>query len=124
MYDPKFEKEFESKKALYETAVTDHVCRHCVDFVDDSMCFGKDGKRQCVVIKNLKEIVYIVRLVKADKVDPYVKVLRERVCSHCTNSHDQGESCEVRKELECCLDRYFPLVLQAIEEAEKDFKAT
>lgn len=118
MYDPAFEKEFEAKRAVYEAAITRHVCHHCIDFGDDDLCHVKSGKTQCVVIKNLKEIVYISHLVNSTRIDPYVKVLRERICAHCADSHDEGKTCESRKELECCLDRYFPLILQAIEEAE------
>lgn len=120
MYDPEFEKQFESRKAQYEAAVTNHVCHHCIDFGEDNMCHGHDGEPQCVVIKNLKEIVYIAKSVNSDQIDPYIKVLRDRVCAHCDNSHGEGSSCERRNELECCLDRYFPLILQAIEEAEKN----
>ncbi len=117
MFDPKFDREFEANRALYEAAIRKQVCEHCIDFGEDRTCHKPGGVEQCAVIKNLKEIVAIARAVHANQVSPYVQQLREKVCSHCANSKLDG-SCAIREAVECCLDRYLPLVLQAIEDLE------
>ncbi len=117
MMDPLFEKEFESKRAQYEAAIRRQVCEHCIDFGEDRACHKPGGAEQCAVIRNLKEIVYIAKAVHANQVSPYVNQLREKVCAHCANSKSDG-SCATREAIECCLDRYLPLVLQAIEDME------
>jgi hypothetical protein len=114
MYDEKFDKKFETNRKLYETAIRQHVCERCVDFGEDSVCHKAGGTEACAVIRNLKEIVYIAKQVHSKKIDPYVQALREKVCSHCANSQKDG-SCKAREEIECCIDRYLPLVLEAIE---------
>ena len=119
MYDPKYDKEFETNRPLYEAAIRKHVCEHCVDFGEDSSCHKPGGPEACAVIRNLKEIVYIASQVHSKQVDPYIQVLRERICAHCANSKSDG-SCPVRESIECCLDRYLPLVLTAIEDIKNE----
>ena len=117
MYDTMFDKEFEANRKWYEAAIRNYVCARCVDFGEDSVCHKPGGGEACAVIRHLKEIVYIAKQVHSKKVDPYVQALREKVCSHCENSQKDG-SCKEREEIECCIDRYLPLVLQAIEDSD------
>ncbi len=114
MYEKNFEQEFETRKAQYEEAILKNVCAHCIDFGQDSICHKSGGRETCAVIRNLKELVYIAKSIHSKQVSSYVHTLREKVCSHCASSRPNG-SCPNREEIECCVDRYLPLILQAIE---------
>jgi hypothetical protein len=118
-----FEKHFKEHRALYEKAVRKHVCEHCVDFGADQACHKTGGVERCAVTRTLKEIVCIASAVHANKMTPYIQVLREKVCSHCANSKANGR-CETREAIECCLDRYLPLVLDAVEDVQNRLRPT
>ncbi|OGW90991.1 MAG: hypothetical protein A3D28_01820 [Omnitrophica bacterium RIFCSPHIGHO2_02_FULL_63_14] len=118
MRDPGFERHFEKYKPLYEKAVHDFVCVKCEDFGEDLLCHSKDPAHTCSIIRNLKPIVEIARAVKSSKLDPYIEELRREVCVHCENQKPDG-TCPVRDDIECCLNRYLPLVLDAVEAVEK-----
>jgi len=64
----------------------------------------------------MPQIVQAIQEVRSDKVGDYLASLRENVCADC---HEDKEGiCNVRHEIECALDRYFPLIIDAIEEAD------
>jgi hypothetical protein len=46
--------------------------------------------------------------------------LRKNVCSECRHQSSDG-TCSLRRSLDCGLDRYFPLVIEAIEEVNHAF---
>jgi hypothetical protein len=48
---------------------------------------------------------------------PYEEELRKRVCFHCKNQTSDGR-CSLRENVECTLDRYFPLIVEVIEETQ------
>ena len=108
---------FFKNRALYEEAVRRHVCEHCEDMGADGVCHTKDAEG-CGVFRNLPELVRIAREIHELSVEPYVKAVREHVCFYCKNSSVSGEQCEIRSQLDCGLDRYLPLVIDAIEEVD------
>ena len=73
------------------------------------------NKAQCQVRRFLPEIVNIINTTQSDSIEPYVNALRKTVCVKCEHAKPDG-SCEERRKIDCCLDRYFPLVVEAIEE--------
>ena len=97
----------------YRQAVYEKVCKHCVDLGEDGRC-TLTGDRQCGVQIYLEKIVEAVHGVQSQNLDDYVKVLREKVCASCKNQFPDG-TCRLRSETDCGLDRYFSLVVEAIE---------
>ena len=114
----KEDKIFFENRALYEEAVRRRVCEHCEDMGADGVCQTKDPEG-CGVFRNLPELVRIARELHEPSVEPYVRAVREHVCFYCKNSSASGEQCEVRGKLDCGLDRYLPLVIDAIEEVDR-----
>ncbi len=105
-------------KALYEEAVKQYVCEHCEDIGEDGECNTKDPEG-CGVFRNLPELVRIAHSLNERSLEPYIRAVREHVCSQCKNSTQEGGNCELRNNLDCGLDRYLPLVIAAIEEVDR-----
>ena len=109
---------FFKNRTLYEEAVRRHVCEHCEDMGADDLCQTKDPEG-CGVFRNLPELVRIARGLHELRIEPYAKAVREHICVYCKNSSDTGKECEIRSKLDCGLDRYLPLVIDAIEEVDR-----
>ncbi|MBI5645690.1 MAG: hypothetical protein HY962_02060 [Ignavibacteriae bacterium] len=62
----------------------------------------------------LPQIVDVATSVSSDKIDDYVSALRDTVCRVCRPDGEQ--LCSVRDSHVCGLDRYFVLILEAIEQ--------
>ena len=61
------------------------------------------------------------RLPKATTFEDYIDAIRRHVCTVCT-AQDSDGSCGLRQEVQCALDAYLMLVVEAIEEVTgKDF---
>jgi hypothetical protein len=105
---------FLQDRALYEEAVRQHVCLHCIDFGEDGVCHSLDPKG-CAIFRYLPELVDIARRVNERTLQPYVDAVRSGVCMKC-RSGTPGDPCPLRDTMDCGLDRYLPLVLEAIEE--------
>ena len=105
------------KRHLYEEAVRRHVCSKCIDFGEDGVCQSPDPEG-CAIFRYLPELVAIAERVKALKIEPYQEAVRKEICMRCRNSAGQ-ERCSLRDTLDCGLDRYLPLVIEAIEEVKE-----
>lgn len=103
------------ERELYEEALKRHVCSHCIDFGKDHICHAPDPKG-CAVFRYLPELVSIAQQVNDLKIEPYLAAVRDHICMNCTNQ--TSAKCSLRDSLDCGLDRYLPLVLEAIDEVE------
>ena len=108
---------FSANQSLYEQAVKKRVCSKCVDFGADGICHSHDPQG-CAVMRNLEELVRIAESLHELKLDPYIQAVRQHLCEKCLNRHSDG-TCDVRGALDCGLDRYLELVIEAIEEVDK-----
>ncbi len=99
---------------LYWQAVQRRVCSNCIDSDGRSNC-RLSGEEDCGLKLHFPRIVETVLSVQSDKLDPYIQALRRNVCSSCKHQSPDG-TCMFRSHLDCGLDRYFPLVVEAIEE--------
>ena len=91
------------------------ICAKCVD--GD----GKGGcriahKGECALQKYFPQILEVVASTSSSSMEPYERLLRNKVCGLCIHQSASG-SCSLRNEVDCALDRYFPLIVQIIEEA-------
>jgi hypothetical protein len=98
----------------YWQAIQQRICPKCIDRDSLGNCLLSEGD-DCALRTHLSQIVEAVLSVQSMMLDPYVAVLRKNVCSGCRNQSSEG-TCSLRRSLDCGLDRYFPLVIEAIEE--------
>jgi hypothetical protein len=93
------------------------VCVKCLDGDGQGNC-RISADRFCAMKTFLPKILDAVDSVYSHSILPYEEQLRLKVCSACTKQTADGR-CELRDEVECALDRYFPLIVEVIEETQK-----
>lgn len=100
----------------YLLAIRRKVCSRCIDTDEKGNCLLHYDEI-CAVEEFLPEIIESVRKVKSERVEDYLVELRRNVCEHCKHQAEDG-TCIVRNNIDCGLDRYFPLIIEAIEEVD------
>ena len=106
-----------SKVGAYQRSIMERICAACVDRRADGSC-GLDPALECEVEKHLPEMLTLVKGVTSDRIGDYVERLRQNVCRVCNEAEGDG-SCGIRSRLDCTLDRYLVLVVEAIEDLER-----
>lgn len=101
----------------YLQQIRQNVCSKCIDRTASGLCVATTFEA-CAINRFLPEIIDIVLAGPAESYDDTVGKLRSRVCSACEQQSPDGR-CDLRDDVECALDRYFPLVIEAIREAAK-----
>jgi hypothetical protein len=61
-------------------------------------------------------VAQAIQSVNSNDIHQYIEAIRRNVCSVCQEQAQDG-SCEVRQQVQCALDAYLLLVVDAIEEA-------
>jgi len=97
----------------YLEAIKDKVCPTCIDSDQIGNC-RISSSRDCTIDSNYERIVKAILATKSDRYEDYVAGLRENVCENC--SYGAPENCDDRNQVECPLDRYYPMIVDAIEE--------
>ena len=105
----------------YRKAILERLASVCVDRTETSECRHDPGL-ECAVRVHMNKIVSAVQGVHADRIDEYVDSIRELVCSSCQFVNSDG-TCDVRRRVDCCLDRYLVLVVEAVEETARRLTA-
>ncbi len=103
----------------YADAIRNRVCSVCLDAVMQRDLFvrcGLPAGRRCPVDLYLPRVIEVVESVDSWLLEDYVHALRERVCAVCANA--EGGTCVLRLQADCALDRYFMLVIEAIDEVK------
>lgn len=93
------------------------ICSRCIDAGPGAEC-RIGGKQECSIRHFLPQIVEIIRSVESTSIIPYETLLRNKICSVCAHQSADGV-CLARNDVECALDRYFPLIVEVIEEARQ-----
>ena len=112
----------------YWQAIHEKVCMNCIDSDGHGNC-RLDPAVECALQMHLPLIIQVVNKITSSSMDDYVRELRAIVCNRCKYETVNG-TCGLRAEVDCALDRYFPLVVQAIEEVnrqaerDRDFATT
>jgi nucleotide-binding universal stress UspA family protein len=101
----------------YLQEIRQRVCSKCIDRTASGLCTASTFDA-CAINRYLPEIIDIVMTGQADDYDATVDRLRSRVCSACEQQSPDGR-CDMRDDVECALDRYFPLVIEAIRDAAR-----
>lgn len=100
----------------YWEALQAKVCHTCHEADIHGGCQITGGPK-CAIKTHLRKILDVVNSVYSPSIEPYEEALREKVCAECTSQSADG-NCSLRQESRCALDRYFPLIVQVIEETQ------
>ena len=99
---------------IYWQAVQQKICSKCVDGDGVGNCRLSE-REECALKTHFPQIIQTVFSIQSDSVEPYVTALRQSVCATCIHQSHDGK-CQVRTDVNCGLDRYYPMIIQAIEE--------
>src|SRR5262249_28972176 len=104
----------------YWELIQQKICPRCLDGDGRGNCRLPSGE-DCALKSFLPQIVMTVAQTQSTSMDTYVNVLRRNVCVLC--DHQQANmACRKREDLECALDRYFPLVIQVIDTVREEMQ--
>jgi hypothetical protein len=98
-----------------ESIVRNRICSVCTERTMDGQC-GLAEPSGCALVRLFPQVAQAIQSVKSDDIQRYLDAIRSNVCSICTDQASDG-SCETRQEVQCALDAYLLLVVEAIEEA-------
>ena len=101
--------------AELESIVRRKICGVCSDRTEDGSC-GLDQPASCALFRLFPQVAQAIQSVDSSEIRDYVAAIRSRVCSICIEQTPEG-SCEMRRQVECALDAYLVLIVEAIEEA-------
>jgi len=106
--------------AELEALVRNRICGVCTDRKMDGTC-GLEEPGQCALFRLFPQVAEAIQTTQSDNIQDYIDAIRRHVCTVCT-AQDSDGSCGLRQEVQCALDAYLMLVVEAIEEATgKDF---
>jgi hypothetical protein len=100
----------------YWRALQARICAKCLDGDGRGEC-RISPDRSCAMKMYFPQILEVVNSVYSHSIEPYEGELRTKVCFHCKNQTSDGR-CSLREDVECSLDRYFPLIVEVIEETQ------
>jgi hypothetical protein len=74
------------------------------------------GPLKCALFRLFPQVVQAIQSVQSNDIHQYIEAIRRNVCSVCQEQAQDG-TCETRQQVQCALDAYLLLVVDAIEEA-------
>ena len=101
--------------AELESIVRNKICKLCTERTVNGEC-GLEEPSACALFRLFPQVAQAIQSVESDDVGPYIEAIRRNVCSVCNEQAPDG-SCETRQMVQCALDAYLLLVVDAIEEA-------
>jgi len=101
----------------YIDAIRKNICAICVDSDESGEC-TLTKEEVCAVEYFLPKILELVHHTKRYDLAGYEKLLREEICSECKASTDK-DNCYLRDDVNCSLDRYFPLIVETIQKVDR-----
>jgi len=98
-----------------EAIVRNRICGVCTERTNEAEC-GLENPSSCALFRLFPRVVQAIQSVDSNNIQEYVDAIRRDVCSACEEQSHDG-SCESRLQVQCGLDAYLLLVVNAIEEA-------
>jgi hypothetical protein len=106
-----------------EAIVQKRICGVCSDRTAEGEC-GLEQPSSCALFRLFPQVAEAIQSVSSDDIQQYIDAIRGKVCTICEEQEMDG-SCESRRQVQCALDAYLLLVVDAIEEATgKTFNKT
>ncbi len=100
----------------YWEAVQSRICTKCVDGNNKGECL-LDGGDDCMLKMHFPQVLATVNSVYSPSIEPYEEQFRKSICAACSFQSPGGQ-CKRRDDLSCALDRYFPLIVEVIEDTQ------
>ena len=101
--------------AELEAIVRNRICKVCTSRTVNGDC-GLENPFDCALFRLFPQVARAIQSVHSDDIRDYIEAIRRQVCSVCYGQAPDG-SCESRQQVQCALDAYLLLVVDAIEEA-------
>ena len=98
-----------------EAIVRNRICKVCTSRTVNGDC-GLEEPSSCALFQLFPQVAAAIQSVHSSDIHQYIEAIRRQVCSVCADRAADG-SCETRQQVECALDAYLLLVVDAIEEA-------
>jgi hypothetical protein len=98
-----------------EAIVRNRICGVCTERTTEGQC-GLEEPSGCALFRLFPQVAQAIQSVNSDDIHQYVEAIRRNVCSVCHEQAQDG-TCEARQQVQCALDAYLLLVVDAIEEA-------
>ena len=98
-----------------EALVRNRICGVCTERTTDDQC-GLEDPSSCALFRLFPQVAQAIQSVNSNDIQQYIEAIRRNVCSVCQEQAQDG-SCEARRQVQCSLDAYLLLVVEAIEEA-------
>src|ERR1039458_9035447 len=98
-----------------EAIVRSRICGVCTERTTEGQC-GLESPSNCALFRLFPQVAQAIQSVNSDDIHQYIDAIRRNVCSVCQEQARDG-SCEVRQQVQCALDAYLLMVVEAIEEA-------
>jgi hypothetical protein len=98
-----------------EALVRDRICKVCTERTVEGHC-GLEEPESCALFRLFPQVARAIDSVNSEDVNDYIAAIRRNVCSVCEEQAADG-SCAARQQVQCALDAYLLLVVEAIEEA-------
>ncbi len=98
-----------------EAIVRNRICSVCTERTTEGQC-GLESPPSCALFRLFPQVARAIQSVTSDDIHQYIEAIRRDVCTVCEAQARDG-SCEVRRQVQCALDAYLLLVVDAIEEA-------
>ena len=98
-----------------EAIVRNRICGVCTERTNEGQC-GLENPSSCALFRLFPQVVQAIQSVRSNDIQQYIDAIRRNVCSVCEQQAQDG-SCETRRQVQCSLDAYLLLVVDAIEEA-------
>ena len=98
-----------------ELIIRNRICPVCTERTVGGDC-GLETPSDCALFRLFPSVAQAIQTVESDDIQQYIDAIRQTVCSECADQASDG-SCETRRQVQCALDAYLLLVVDAIEEA-------
>jgi hypothetical protein len=98
-----------------EAIVRNRICGVCTERTEEGGC-GLEQPSSCALFQLFPQVARAIQSVNSDDIRLYIDAIRRDVCSVCQGQASDG-TCESRQQVNCALDAYLVLVVEAIEEA-------
>ncbi len=98
-----------------EAIVRKSICNVCTSRTVSGDC-GLEEPSSCALFRLFPQVAHAIQSTHSDDIQQYIEAIRQQVCSVCNDQAADG-SCETRQQVQCSLDAYLLLVVDAIEEA-------
>ena len=98
-----------------EAIVRERICSVCTSRALGGAC-GLERPATCALFQMFPQVARAIGSVKSGDIRDYIEAIRRQVCSSCPGQ-DSGGRCETRQQVQCALDAYLLLVVDAVEEA-------